>query len=108
MFVDDLPPADLYLLKWVLHDWDDSTCKRLLANVRRSVRPGARLAVIEGVQERNVVDPRFSMIDLQMLVVSESGRERSARELESLVEQAGWRSSALRLLASGTAVLSAG
>lgn len=108
MFVDDLPPADLYLLKWVLHDWDDATCAKLLANVRRSIRPGARLAVIEAIQERNVVDPRSSMIDLQMLVVSESGRERSESELETLVEQAGWKPLGLRVLATGTAVLSAG
>jgi hypothetical protein len=36
--------------------------------------PGAKLTIIEGVQERNTVDDRFSMIDLQMLVISESGR----------------------------------
>jgi hypothetical protein len=108
MMVDDLPPAELYLLKWVLHDWDGPTCIRLLANVRRAMPPGAKLAVIEGVQEHNDVDPRFSMIDLQMLVVTEFGRERSARELESLAEQAGWKPSGLRLLATGTAILSAG
>jgi hypothetical protein len=107
IMVDDLPPADIYLLKWVLHDWDDPTCTMLLANLQRATRPGAKLAVIEGVQQRNVVDPRFSMIDLQMLVVSESGRERSTRELQSLVEQAGWKPTGLRLLATGTAVLSA-
>jgi hypothetical protein len=68
----------------------------------------AKLTVIEGIQEHTTVDPRFSMIDLQMLVVSESGRERSARELESLLEQAGWKPSGLRLLATGTAILHAG
>lgn len=108
IMVDDLPSADWYLLKWVLHDWDNPTCVKLLANMRRAISPGAKLAVIEGVQERNVVDPRFSMIDLQMLVVSESGRERSARELQSLVEQAGWKPTGLHLLATGTAILSAG
>ncbi len=108
IMVDDLPPADWYLLKWVLHDWDDATCTKLLRNVRRAISPGAKLAVIEGVQQRNMVDPRFSMIDLQMLVVSESGRERSAPELQSLVEQAGWKPTGLRLLATGTAIVSAG
>lgn len=107
LMVDDLPPADWYLLKWVLHDWDDATCVRLLTNVRRTMPVGAKLVVIEGIQERNVVDPRFSMIDLQMLVVSEFGRERSEREMQALVEQAGWKPSRLRLLATGTAILTA-
>lgn len=50
---------------------------------------GARLAVIEGLQEPNVVDPRFSMIDLEMLVVTEDGRERSDDELKQLLAGAG-------------------
>lgn len=107
MLTVTLPPAQLYLLKWVLHDWDDATCIRLLANVRRSLPPGAQLAVIEGVQERNVVDPRFSMIDLQMMVVTEAGRERSAQELKSLLHQAGWNSWSVHTIATGTAIISA-
>jgi hypothetical protein len=38
---------------------------------------GAKLVVIEGVQDRNSLHPRFSMIDLQMLVATDGGRERS-------------------------------
>jgi hypothetical protein len=49
--------ADLYLLKWFLHDRDDATCTRLLKSIAATMPPGARLAVIEGQQEANVVDP---------------------------------------------------
>jgi hypothetical protein len=81
--------ADLYLLKWVLHDWDDATCTRILGNVAAAMPAGARLVVIEGDQDPNRAHPRFSMIDLQMLTVTEGGRERSSAELQGLLDKAG-------------------
>jgi hypothetical protein len=81
--------ADLYLLKWVLHDWDDAACIRILGNVAATMAAGARLVVIEGDQSRNRAHPRFSMIDLQMLTVTEGGRERSSTELQCLPDRAG-------------------
>jgi hypothetical protein len=81
--------ADLYLLKWVLHDWDDATCTLILGNVAAAMPPRARLVVIEGDQDPNRAHPRFSMIDLQMLTVTEGGRERSSAELQRLLDTAG-------------------
>ena len=83
--------ADIYLLKWVLHDWDDRTCEAIVKVVAATMPTGAKLIVIEGVQEQNTVHPRFSMIDLQMLVATEGGRERSVEQLEQLVARAGLR-----------------
>ncbi len=77
--------ADIYLLKWVLHDWDDATCQTILRSVRAAMPTGAKLVVIEGVQDHNSVHPRFSVIDLQMLVVTEGGRERFIAQLEHLI-----------------------
>jgi hypothetical protein len=51
--------------------------------------PGARLVVIEGEQAKNVPHPRFSTIDLQMLVVAEGGRERSGDEIARLLVDSG-------------------
>jgi hypothetical protein len=99
--------ADLYLLKWILHDWDDATCTRLLKNIAASMPRGTRVAVIEGLQEANVVDPRFSMIDLEMLVVTEDGRERSADQLKQLLTGAALVTQNVRVTATGTAVASA-
>jgi hypothetical protein len=82
--------ADLYLLKWVLHDWDDATCTRILRNVAAAMTGEARLVIIEGDQPRNQPHPRFSMIDVQMLTVTEGGRERSASELEKLLAESGF------------------
>jgi hypothetical protein len=81
--------ADLYLLKWILHDWDDQTCEKIVRTVAAAMPEGARLVVIEGDQHRNSVDPRFSMIDLQMLAVTEGGRERSSEQLNLLLTVGG-------------------
>jgi len=99
--------ADLYLLKWILHDWDDATCIRLLTGIAATMPTGARLAIIEGIQEANVVDPRFSMIDLEMLVVTEDGRERPTKDLHRLLTSAHLTPESTRVTATGTAVLTA-
>ncbi|GAC1636269.1 MAG: methyltransferase [Chloroflexota bacterium] len=91
LFGDLHATADLYLMKWILHDWDDAACLRILRTVVAAMPVGARLVVIEGVQERNTVHPRFSPIDLQMLVVTEGGRERSVPEIQDLLATAGLR-----------------
>lgn len=81
--------ADIYLLKWILHDWDDAKCETIIKNVAAAMPDNARLVAIEGNQDRNEVHPRFSMIDLQMLTMSEGGRERSGAELERLLTNGG-------------------
>jgi hypothetical protein len=81
--------ADVYVLKWILHDWDDPTCERIIGKVSETMPSGSKLVVIEGEQKTNVPDPRFSMIDAQMLVVTDGGREREGTEIETLVTKAG-------------------
>ncbi len=46
-FFDEVPAADVYLLKFVLHDWDDESCVRILSNIRAAMKPGARLFIVE-------------------------------------------------------------
>jgi hypothetical protein len=99
--------ADVYLLKWILHDWDDATCVGILRSAAATMHGGARLIVIEGRQPRNMVDPRFSMIDLQMLVVTEQGRERSAEELAALLSEAGLQAGQIRSSSTGLLLIDA-
>ncbi len=99
--------ADVYLLKWILHDWDDADCVRVLGNVAAAMPPGAKLVVIEGIQERNTAHGRFSPIDLQMLVVSERGRERSIPEIQELMTKAGLRPTSVRRTPADLALLEA-
>jgi hypothetical protein len=83
--------ADVYVLKNILHDWDDPTSARILAGVRRTMPAGSRLLLIEQLQERNEPHPFTSMSDLQMLTQCVEGRERSRSELLALIEGAGLR-----------------
>ncbi|MDF3837594.1 methyltransferase [Cupriavidus basilensis] len=93
-FFDDAVPAggDVYLLKSVLHNWDDVRCAHLLGNCHRAMPPGARLLVVErivpdrlGQSER---DRSICRSDLNMLSAL-SGRERREAEFQVLLAQAG-------------------
>ncbi len=99
--------ADVYLLKWILHDWDDATCRRILRSVATTMPPGSRLVVVEGTQPHNIADPRFSMIDLQMLVATEQGRERSGEELAALMSEAGLTAGQTRRSSTGLLLVDA-
>lgn len=99
--------ADLYLLKWILHDWDDATCVQILQSVAATMHAGSRLVVVEGRQPHNTVDPRFSMIDLQMLVVTEQGGERSGEELAALLSEAGLDAGQIRRSSTGLLLVDA-
>jgi len=98
--------ADVYLLKDVLHDWDDERCLRILKTVEATMPAGSRLLLVELLQEPNVPHPFASLADIQMLTQCEGGRQRSERELRELVEAAGMRFGAVRETA-GPAVVEA-
>lgn len=82
--------ADVYLLKDVLHDWDDEQCRQILRTVRATAAIGARVLVLEWLQEPNVASFPVSISDVMMLAQTE-GRQRSAAELQALGAAAGFR-----------------
>jgi hypothetical protein len=82
--------ADVYLLKDILHDWDDERCHTILRNVRAAAEPGARVVLVEGVQERNRVEPIISLVDVHMLTQTDGGRQRSVSELHGLLRDTGF------------------
>lgn len=80
---------DTYLLKHVLHDWDDERCAVILTNVRRSIADDGLLLVLE-----HIVPPgnEFSMTkeyDLLMLALF-AGKERTEAEYRSLLAKTGF------------------
>lgn len=89
-FFESVPAgADAYLMKNILHDWDDATSARILATVARAAAPGARLLLCEAIVPRTCRDPLATWSDLQMIVACE-GKERSLEELRRLAEDAGF------------------
>jgi O-methyltransferase domain/Dimerisation domain len=88
-FFAAVPPADLYVLKFILHDWDDSRCAKILSNCRRAVLPGGRVVVIE-MRLGEIGEPGFGpLADVNMLTVT-GGRERTSSEYRRLLAEAGF------------------
>ncbi len=90
-FFENVPEGcDAYLLKNVLHDWDDATCVKILARVRAVMKPSARVLVVETLVPRNSTDPYGTAADVHMGVVC-TGRERSQEDYARLFEACGLR-----------------
>jgi hypothetical protein len=83
--------GDAYLLKQILHDWDDQRCLEILRVCRTAMTPGAALLAIE----RDLGGPNDAhaakLSDLNMLVAP-GGQERSPQQYADLFEASGFRS----------------
>lgn len=88
-FFREVPPgADTYLLKRIIHDWDDDKAVALLKNCRRAMGRESRLLIVDAVMRPgNAPDPNKAT-DVSLMVLTE-GRERSADEFERLMRAAG-------------------
>ena len=93
----EVPAADVYILKHMLHDWSDEDCTAMLSVIRRAARSRARLLICEMlVPPPN--QPHFAkLIDVHMMVVL-NGRQRTHSELAALLEGSGWASGRLQSL----------
>lgn len=105
-FFERVPPgADAYLIKSVLHDWDDEKSRAILARVREAMRDDSPLLVIEILApERLTGSPYEGMIvgsDLNMMLMT-GGKERTEAEYRRLLESAGLR--VTRVLGTATAM----
>jgi hypothetical protein len=93
-FFQEVPSGgDAYVLKVVIHDWDDERARRILSNCRKAMGSEGRLLVVERViperLEPTFVDQRGTLMDLNMLVLA-GGRERTEGEFKELFESAGF------------------
>ncbi len=90
-FTDAPGRADLYVLKHVLHDWDDAQCIGLLARCRQAMPRQGRVLIVEQLigEDPGSVFAKFS--DIEMLALYGGGRERTADEFAALLAAAGLR-----------------
>jgi hypothetical protein len=89
-FFTEVPAADLYLLKTVLHDWDDDRATAILRNCRSAARDGGRALVVETIIGE-IGKPDFAVLsDMGMLCVT-NGTERDLEEFDALFTSSGWR-----------------
>ena len=81
--------ADLYMLKYIIHDWDDARAIRILQNCRDAMVPNAKLILIDIViPDRNA---SFGKVwpDIEMMVMLPNGKERTEAQFHELLAEAG-------------------
>lgn len=104
MFAAVPADCDAYLLKYILHDWDDDRCVEVLARCRDALPPDGRVIVIDRLLGPPNEDFAVKLADLHMLV-GPGGRERTQQEFASLAAAAGLTLAELRPTASPVSLL---
>jgi ubiquinone/menaquinone biosynthesis C-methylase UbiE len=104
-FFESVPEGgDAYILKWVIHDWDDERSIAILKNCHRGMAPGGKLFVIEAVIPSGSEPFFHKFMDLNMLVMT-GGRERTETEYRALFEKAGFHLNRITSTPTEVAVL---
>ncbi|HXT87086.1 MAG TPA: methyltransferase [Verrucomicrobiae bacterium] len=106
-FFHEIPSGTrAYVMKSIIHDWDDEKARHILANCRRAVpKDGAVLLVEWNVPEGPEPSPA-KMVDVTMLVMT-GGRERTPDEYRELLASAGFRLNRVTPTPTGMAVFEA-
>jgi O-methyltransferase len=86
----EVPTADAYVLKLIMHDWDDASCAKILANVCARLTSGGRIICIDNVMPPlgDVSDVPQKLLDVNMMLLL-PGKERTRIEWEALYRGAG-------------------
>jgi hypothetical protein len=109
-FFESVPGGgDAYVMKWIIHDWNDANATRILRVVRAAIPPAGRLVVFDRVLPERVTggDPvhqSSTLADLNMLV-NVTGRERTEAEFRTLFTAGGFALSSARSLPSGLGIV---
>ena len=86
----EVPPADGYMMKRIIHDWNDEECIQILSNIHRAALQNGRVFIMEAVVPEPGT-PHFSkLFDMHMMCWG-TGRERTTEEYAGLLEGAGWK-----------------
>jgi hypothetical protein len=84
------PGGDGYILKYIIHDWDEKSVVTILKNCRKAMSKNVKLLVIEAVVPPPE-EPHYSKyMDVEMLLLH-GGRERTLKEYETLLNQMGFK-----------------
>jgi hypothetical protein len=85
--------ADAYVLKHILHDWDDARAIAIISNCRKAMARNATLLIVERVMPERAEQGRAAeayLVDLEMLVHTPGGRERTESEFRAILSAAGF------------------
>lgn len=90
-FFESVPAdCDAYIMKHIIHDWNDRDAERIIRTIRTAAKPGSYLLLVEMVIPGGDGPHPGKLLDLEMLVVA-SGRERTEAEYRDLLLRSGYR-----------------
>ena len=89
-FFKEVPTADAYIMKHIIHDWDDDRAILIMKNIHRAMTGDGKLLLAEMVVPPGNEPHASKVLDLEMLTLP-GGIERTEAEFASLFEQAGFR-----------------
>ena len=87
-----VPPADVYIMKHIIHDWDDARCVKLLGNCRNALLGDGRVIAVDAVLPPmgNTAGAPSKLMDVNMLLFI-PGKERTRAQWEEIYTRAGLR-----------------
>jgi hypothetical protein len=91
-FLEGVPAgADAIIMKHIIHDWNDEDSIRILQHCHRALGKGGRLLMVEAVVPPPGETSWAKLLDLEMLVLTPRGRERTESEYAALFARGGFR-----------------
>ncbi|CAM8977515.1 unnamed protein product [Rhodiola kirilowii] len=91
---ESVPSADAIFMKWILHDWSDAHCLKLLKNCYKALPDNGIVIVVDtnlpDAPDNSSFTKSISQMDVLMLVQSPGGKERRAHEFDALAKEAGF------------------
>lgn len=95
---EHIPPADAIFMKWVLHNWNDQDCVRILKKCHEAIPANGKVIVLDAIveEEDSVGEEGCSRrvgltIDIGMMVYTDGGKERTEKEFQKLFRKAGFQ-----------------
>ncbi len=85
----EVPPADAYMMKYIMHDWNDEECRQILSAIHRAAPQHGRVWIIEHIVPGPNTPHFAKLFDIHMLIML-TGRERTVEEYSGLLDGAGW------------------
>jgi hypothetical protein len=91
-FFKELPSgADAIIMKHIVHDWDDDSATRILQACHRALGTRGKVLIVDTVLPHSNMPHYGKLLDLEMLVLTPRGRERTKAEFANLLRGAGFR-----------------
>ena len=90
-FLEHVPTdVNAYIMRHILHDWNDENCIKILKNCRRA-SPNAKIFIIERIIQAGNNDPYTLVLDLWMMMLFKDAKERTKQEYTALLETSGYK-----------------